>query len=99
MPLRSPWNTEPEHLTCGWEHISCEEGLRKLGLFSLEKRKHQGDLTAAFHYIMGPYKQEGDQLLTQSDSNSTRGNGFKPKEGRFKIVVRKKFFTQRAVRY
>jgi len=68
-------------------------------LFSLEKRKHQGDLTAAFHYIMGPYKQEGDHLLTQSDSNSTRGNGFKPKEGRFKIVVRKKFFTQRAVRY
>lgn len=52
----------------------------------------------AFQYFKGTYKQEEERVFTQSVSDRTRGNSLKRKEGRFRLHVRKKFFTQRAVR-
>lgn len=49
--------------------------------------------------LKGAYKQEGDRLFTWYDSDRTEGNGFKLKEGRFRLGVRRKLFSQRVVRH
>jgi len=77
------------------EYLSYEDRLRELGLFSLEKRRLEADIRAAFQYL-----QEGWRgLFTRACSDRTRGNGYKLKDSRFRLDIRKKFFTMRVVRH
>jgi len=54
-----------------------------LGLFSLEKRRLQGDLRAAFWYMQGAYGKDEKNFFSRACCDRTRSNGFKLREGRF----------------
>jgi len=85
-------------MTGGLEHLSYEKRLRELGLFSLQKRRLWGDLIAALQYLVGAYRKDGENVFRRACCDRTRTNGFKLREGRFRLDIRKKVFTLRVVK-
>jgi len=81
----------------GLEPLCWEGRLGALGLVSLGRRRLWGDLRAAARAWRG-CERAGEGLVTRAGSGRTRGDGFKLKEGRFRLDVRKKSFTLRVVR-
>jgi len=82
----------------GLEHLSYEERLRKLGLFSLKKRRPKGDLLNAYKYLKGWCQEDGARLFSVVPRNRTRGNGHKTKHKKFHLNM-KKFFTVRVTEH
>ncbi|KAK4817100.1 hypothetical protein QYF61_027963 [Mycteria americana] len=68
----------------GLEDMSCEEWLMILDLSSVEKRGLGGDLIALYSFLR---------------SDRTHGNDSKLRQGRFRLDIRKHFFTEGVVKH
>ena len=81
----------------GMEHLSYEDRLRDLGFLNLEKRWLWRDIIVTIQCLKGAYNKDGDKIFSRAGSNKT--HSFKLEESRFKLDIRKKFFTMKVVKH
>lgn len=81
------------------EHKSCEQQLRDLGLFGLEKGRLRGNLIALYNSLKGDGSQVEAGVFPQATRDSMRRNRLKLCQGRFSLDIRRNFFTEMVIRY
>ncbi|PKU40202.1 hypothetical protein llap_9496 [Limosa lapponica baueri] len=84
----------------GLEHLSYEEMLRDLELFSLEKRRLRGRTHPHISkYLKGGCEEDRARLFSMVPSGRTRGNGCIQKLRMFPPSTRKQFFTVKVTKH
>lgn len=75
----------------GLDHLSYDERLRELGVFSLENGRLRGDLINVYKYLKGGCQEDGTRLFSVVPSKRMRVSGHKPKHRKFWKNLRKHF--------
>ncbi|PKU36338.1 hypothetical protein llap_13359 [Limosa lapponica baueri] len=83
-------------LVRGLENKSYQEQLRELGLFSLANRRLRENLIALYNYLKEVVERSGS---VSSPKSQARGNGLKLSQGRFRLDIRKNFYTERVTKH
>ncbi|RMC00583.1 hypothetical protein DUI87_23199 [Hirundo rustica rustica] len=76
-----------------------EERLRELGVFGLEKRRLRRDLITPYNFLKGGCSQVRISLFLQAATNRTRGHNLRLCQGKYKLDIRKKSFTEGVIKY
>lgn len=79
----------------GLEVNLTEKQLRLLGLFCLEERRLRGGLIAVFNIFKTGSGGAGTDPFTLMTSDTTQGNGLMLSQGRFRLDISKRLFTQK----
>jgi len=83
----------------GLEQLCCDDRLGELGAVQPGEEKAPGRPYNGLPVPQGAYRKAGDKLYSKACCNRARGSGFKLKEGRFRLDIRKAFSTMRVVRH
>ena len=81
----------------GFSHLSYEDRLERLDLYSLFCRRQRGDLIEVFKILNNYYDIEPSTFFTINNSSITRGHQLKLFKVRFRLMIRQHFFTNRIV--
>ena len=79
--------------------MSCEEWLRTVVLCSLETRGLRGDVIALYSFLRRGHGEGGADLFPLTPSEKKCGNGLKLWQQRFRLDIRKNFFTKTVVKH
>ena len=82
-------------MVSGLEHRPCEERLRQLGLFRLEKRRPRCEPNTVYKYLKCGSQADGVRLFSVKPSDRTKGNRQKLQHRKFYTNMKKNFITLR----
>jgi len=71
----------------------------RVGAVQPGEEKAAGRPDSSLSVPEGAYRKDGENIFSRACCDRTRNKGFKLREGRFRIDIRKQFFTIRVVKH
>jgi len=85
-------------LVKGFSKLTYEDRLKKLGIYSLEKRRLHGDLIEAYKILTGKERVDKDKFFTPPlNAHALCGHTWKLFKPRCKSTIRRSFFSNRVI--